>query len=98
LLPKRVKFNTYSFEDFSTLGRIIITGNDTILTQKDHESSLNIDDEVILVKHYGILLEASALSCNNSLRRCYRILRIRSRETNINIDLPQNIQRLVNIS
>ena len=98
MLPKRVKFNTYSFEDFSTLSRIIITGNYTILTQKDHESSLNIDDEVILVKHYGILLEASALSRNNSLRRCYRILRIRSRETNINIDLPQNIQRLVNIS
>lgn len=97
MLPKRVKFNTYSFEDFSTLGRIIITGNDTILTQKDHESRLNID-EVILVKDYGILLGASALSRNNSLRRCYRILKIRSRETNINIDLPQNIQRLVNIS
>ena len=43
------EFNIHSLEDPNTLGPIIETGTGAILTQKDHESSLNMD-EVILVK------------------------------------------------
>jgi hypothetical protein len=56
-----------------------------------------INDEIILVKNDGILPGADGFSPNNTPRKPHHIPRMRGRGTDINIDLPQNIQGLGNI-
>jgi len=79
VVHERVIKNEFnSLDDSNTSGRIIETGTGTILTQKDHESSLNMD-EVILVKDDGILPGADAYIPKNNPSRRYPFGRSRMR-------------------
>ena len=81
VVHERVIKNEFnSLEDSNTSGRIIETGTGTILTfqQKAHDSSLNMD-EVILVKDDGILPGVDGYVPNNNLRRRHPLGRPRMR-------------------
>jgi hypothetical protein len=87
------EFNIDSFQDSNTSGRIIETENETVLTQKAHESSLTMD-EVILIKGDGIFPEANGF--NPRMRHPFRRPRIRGRKST-DVFSPQNIQGFGNI-
>ena len=88
-----------SFDGFHNSGKIIRTGNGTILEfQKEvYDTSSNDIDEIILVKDDGILTGADGFPLNNNPRRRHPFGRPRMRGRGINIDPPQNIQGLGNI-
>jgi len=77
-------------------GKIIQTGNGTILEFHSATSS-NDMDEIILVKDNGILPGADGFPLNNNPRRRHPFGRPRMRGRGINIDPPQNIQGLGNV-
>jgi hypothetical protein len=86
-------------KDYPFLGKIIRTGNGTILEfeQEVYDTSSNDIDEIILVKDDGILPGADGFPLNNNPRRRHPFGRPRMRGRRINIDPPQNIQGLGNI-
>lgn len=88
-----------SFDGSHNSGKIIQTGNGTILEfeQEVYDTSSNDMDEIILVKDDGILPGADAFPLNNNPRRRHPFGRPRMRGRGINIDPPQNIQGLGNI-
>ena len=73
-------------------GKIIQTGNDTILEfqQEISATSSNYMDEIILVKDDGILPGAEGFTPNNNPRRRHPFGRPRMRGTGITVDPPQN--------
>ena len=88
-----------SFDGSHNSGKIIRTGNGTILEfeQEVYDTSSNDLDEIILVKDDGILPGADGFPLNNNPRRRHPFGRPRMRGRWINIDPPQNIQGLGNI-
>ena len=79
-----------SLDGSHNLGKIIRTGNGTILEfqQEVSDTSSNDMDEIILVKDDGILPGADGLPLNNNPRRRHPFGRPRMRGRGINIDPP----------
>ena len=79
-----------SFDGFHNSGKIIRTGNGTILEfqQEVYDTSSNDLDEIILVKDDGILHRADGFPLNNNPRRRHPFGRPRMRGRGINIDPP----------
>jgi len=88
-----------SLDGCQNSGKIIQTGNGTILElqQEVSDTSSNDMDEIILVKDDGILPGADGFPLNNNPRRRHPFGRPRMRGRGINIDPPQNIQGLGNL-
>jgi len=88
-----------SLDDSQNRGKIIQTGNGTILEfqQEISETSSTDMDEGILVKDDGILFGADGFPLNSNPRRRHPFGRPRMRGRSITVDPPQNIQGLGNI-